>query len=126
MRSLCGSWVKGVLVLLLLSLLTLFGCGPGSIRTDFTDRELTAFYDQHRAACVASYANILQHHDVRGLQDALHENLTKPITGTVLGKRIIWPDSREKGEKVAWYVGGDDGCLYYCDREFGEIIQDKS
>src|SRR5579872_1999385 len=29
------------------------------------------------------------------------------------------PDSREKGEKVAWYVGGDDGCLYYCDREFG-------
>jgi len=99
----------------------LCSCGSGSVRQDFTRPELQEFYDRHREACRASSAEIFKHKDFNDFLTALEKHIAEPVAGTVLGTRITWPDSRDKDEGAAWYVGGDNGCLYYCDRQFGNV-----
>ena len=69
-------------------------------------KELSAFYDAHHSACLESLNKGEDHVAL------IRKFMGKAKDGTLPGTEIRYPRSSDEDETVAWYVGGDNGCLY--------------
>ncbi|MGC9970588.1 MAG: hypothetical protein ABSE56_08360 [Bryobacteraceae bacterium] len=93
------------------------------MRDDFTTAELRAFYQQHERDRKATTCELqMPPKQVKAREDlrrALPWDCSSwPIKGIILGTRLRWPRSRDENETVIWYVGGSNGRVYACTREF--------
>ena len=87
-------------------------------RSDFSNGELSHFWEQHKTERALNNCDLKIGHDI-GV--ALKLCLSKPIKGTILGTKTVIPAAEDGPENVFWYVGATNGRVYSCTRGFSGL-----